>query len=835
MQILIRDLAPGQDYAIQFRSNDGEGNVSDWSQVQRFTTTNDTLAPGNVANLAWYDAGTSFMASWDKVILNTDNSPCLDLKDYHVNVSNGQTSVDFYTTDTKFEFTDAANIQQWGTLQNSLTVSVTARDRNYNESPLPAVKHFDPLMPPTPSTPVIGGYIGLLLVSWDGKDNAGHAMPSNVGYAEVHVSTDTGFTPTTATFVGRVFHEANTSSFSVPGLVAGKTYYIKLVAVNLMNKRSGASAQASGAPGRISGLDIQDGQISPSQINFSARDIGGANAYYSTSQPVTTDVPGGFKTGDIWYDIDDHYTTYRYDSTVIPHWVPAPEVGVIAGTKILAGTLTADAVGTNLLITSQANIGQAVIDAANISTVNASSIRSGTIYANQGITAGNPDSIHTEMRDTGFYVYAPGKAVEDPNVPIAMNPAVKMGTGDGDTFTITDPNHPDLTLASISQGGVASFQDLFVQQSPVIMGRDFATDWMKGAGGKIVGEAWIAPITGLNNSGASGIRTEYGIGSFSFPVEQGKTYQVTSRLKHYFCYGSAAAEPNVIIRLQKDSRTAAQIAAGSAPTAVTIQSQEYYRQYFVEHWNTNYHSPEVMFFYRADFTGVVSFGYSLALGNIGAADCVIKIPDNSTLEFQAVDVGYSMPQQSNATNMGGSLYVYQVPPPPPPPPPPVRQNYSWSGHFNWVRSYKSNNAWMTNTNGLGYQGLDPSGYNGNQKSLMGFSQVDFAAMLSGATNISISLYLYYAHWYYNSGGTAVIGYSSVWGDPGTGGWPGGNQNLIQRGGVPKPGSFTIDISGWAGAFQNGSFRSIVLGAGPSTSETYYGYASDCAITVNYTK
>jgi hypothetical protein len=833
MQVMLRDLAPGQQYAIQFRSNDGAGNVSDWSQVQQFTTTNDTLSPGNVANLAWYDAGTSFMASWDKVVSNTDFTPCLDLKDYHVNVSNGQTSVDFYTTDTKFEFTDAANIKQWGTLQNSLTVSVTARDRNYNESPVPAVIHFDPLMPPTPSTPVIGGYIGLLLVSWDGKDNAGHAMPSNVGYAEVHVSTDVGFTPSTATFVGRVFHEANTSSFSVPGLTAGRTYHIKLVAVNLMNKRSGASAEATGTPGQISGLDIANGQISPAQINFSARDIGGANAYYSTSQPVSTDVPGGFKKGDIWYDTDDHYTTYQYDGTT---WVPAPQIGVLSGTKILAGTLTADAVGTNLLITSKANIGTAVIDAANISTVNAASITSGTINAGQSITAGNPNDVHAEMRDTGFYVYAPGKPpAPDSSVPIAMNPAVKMGTGDGDTFTITDPNQPDVSLASISQAGVASFQDLYVQDSPTIMGRDFATDWMKGAGGKIVGEGYVGPITGLNNSAASGIRTEYGIGSFNFPVEKGKTYQITARLKYYFCYGSSAAEPTVIMRYQKDSRTAAQVAAGTTPTAVTTSSTEYYRQYFIEHWTTNWHAPQVEFFYRADFTGVITWGYSLMLNNPTNNDCVIKIPDNSSLDFQAVDLGYSLPQNGNATNMGGSLYSWSAPAPPPPPPPPAAQNYSWSGHFNWVRSYKSNNAWMTNTNGLGYQGLDPSGYNGNQKSLMGFSQVDFAAMLSGAWNISINLYLYYAHWYYNSGGTAVIGYSSVWGDPGTGGWPGGNQNLIQRGGVPKPGSFNIDISGWAGAFQNGSFRSIVLGAGPSTSETYYGYASDCAITVNYTR
>lgn len=382
MQVFLQDLAPGQSYALAFRSNDGKGNTSEWSQVQRFTTTSDTMPPANVQGLSVFASGSSVMAQWNPVTKNGDGTTLLDFRYYHIRIVsvNGGGTADFYSLTEHFELTQSANITAFGAYQTALTFYVTAVDMTYNESVLAASVAVDPAAPPVPSTPVVSNYIGLLLVSWDGNSSAGAAMPANTVQVQIHASTVSGFTPSTSTQVGTLDVGTTNRKFVVSGLTYGTTYYIKLIAVNSVNKKSAPSAQASGTPTRISGLDIANGQISASQINFTARDIGGANAYFGTSKPTVPISPTGFKTGDIWYDTGHGYATYRYDSTAAD-FVTAPEIGVIAGTKILTGTLTADAVGTNLLITSSANIGNAVIDQANIGTVNAASIVAGIMSA----------------------------------------------------------------------------------------------------------------------------------------------------------------------------------------------------------------------------------------------------------------------------------------------------------------------------------------------------------------------------------------------------------------------------------------------------------------------
>lgn len=384
MRVLLRDLSPGQQYAIQFRSNDGAGNTSDWSQVQRFTTTNDTVSPANITNLSWFDSGPSFIAQWDKVNTNIDGSTLKDFRAYHVVVTNGTTSQDFYVVQERFEFTQAQNIAQFGTFQSSITIKVTAVDLTWNESPVPTTKLATPQLPPVPSLPSISNYLGLLAVAWDGKTSGAAAMPGNFAYCEVHVSTTSGFTPSASTLNTRVLQSDGSAKTIISGLAYNTTYYVRLIAVNSLGLKSAASAQASGKPASITGLDIANGQISTAQINFSARDIGGANSYYSPSQPVVgTNGVTTLKSGDLWFDNDDRYTVYRYNGTT---WVAAPEVGIIAGTKIMTGTLTSDAVGTNLLITSSANIGNAVIDSAHIQSLDGGLITAGVIQSTARVT-----------------------------------------------------------------------------------------------------------------------------------------------------------------------------------------------------------------------------------------------------------------------------------------------------------------------------------------------------------------------------------------------------------------------------------------------------------------
>lgn len=407
MRVLLRDLAPGQKYAIQFRSNDGEGNVSDWSQVQTFTTTNDTMPPADVVNLTWYDSGSSFIGQWDKVTTNADGTPLNDFRDYHCNVSNGSTSVDLYVTGERCEFSQEQNMAAFGSLQTSLTLTVTARDLTYNESAHPAVVHVDPLNPPTPSAPTVDNYIGLLRALSDGLDNSGAAMPSNVIYFEVHVSATDGFTPDDSTYVGRMYPGGTSLEYLIPGLTYGTLYYVRLVAVNILGKKSGASAEGSGTPARITGLDIQDGQIAAEQINWTATNIPGGNAYYSTSQP-TVPIGASFNVGDVWYDTDNAYTSYSWNGTT---WALDPNVGFIPAQKLIAGTITGDRIAANFFDAALANIGTAFIDSAMIQSITAAQITAGTMTADVVISGRYTTALtgaRREMNQNGFQAWDAG-------------------------------------------------------------------------------------------------------------------------------------------------------------------------------------------------------------------------------------------------------------------------------------------------------------------------------------------------------------------------------------------------------------------------------------------
>jgi hypothetical protein len=365
MLVVLRDLSPGQDYALQFQSV-GENGVSAWSQIYRFRTDGDVIPPAAPQNLIWRATGSSFLGTWDKVTTDGDGGPLKDFKDYEITVTatvlGAPVSKVFYVTEPTFELTLQQNADTFGTIAFTVQVDVRSRDNTLNKSaPTSATATED--TPPKPSTPTVSIYLGALQVSWDGNPATGVRNDLNLDHVEIHASTTNNFTPSTATLVGRfsgVF--PGTQSQVITGLTYGSTYYIKLVAINRFNRAGVASDQATGTPIRITNLDITNGTISTAQINFTAFDIGGANAYY----PATTtarDAIVGAKSGDIAYITGSGYATYRYNGTT---WVAAPEIGVIQGSKILAGTVTSNAVGTNLLITAAANIADALIDTAKI-------------------------------------------------------------------------------------------------------------------------------------------------------------------------------------------------------------------------------------------------------------------------------------------------------------------------------------------------------------------------------------------------------------------------------------------------------------------------------------
>jgi len=143
-----------------------------------------------------------------------------------------------------------------------------------------------------PAAPTLVGIIAGLNVTWTGLDVSGNAYPAGM-YAEVHVSSSTGFTPSSGTLKATLSRPGTTT---VTGLTAGTTYYAKVIVVDEQGQRSPASAQASAAAGFVSTGQYGTASIGADSISFDARAIGGITTTVGSTTPTSP------KDGDIWLD-----------------------------------------------------------------------------------------------------------------------------------------------------------------------------------------------------------------------------------------------------------------------------------------------------------------------------------------------------------------------------------------------------------------------------------------------------------------------------------------------------------------------------------------------------
>lgn len=104
----------------------------------------------------------------------------------------------------------------------------------------------------TPSAPTVAPpRLGTVSVSWDGNTSAGLAMPLPLlNFIEVHVSTTSGFTPSSSTIKGYISSPGGLVVLS--DLTYGTTYYVKFIAVDLLGNKTAASTQT--ATGTIKAL-----------------------------------------------------------------------------------------------------------------------------------------------------------------------------------------------------------------------------------------------------------------------------------------------------------------------------------------------------------------------------------------------------------------------------------------------------------------------------------------------------------------------------------------------------------------------------------------------------
>jgi hypothetical protein len=162
--------------------------------------------------------------------------------------------------------------------------------------------------------------------------------------------------------------------------------------------------------------------------------------------------------------------------------------------------------------------------------------------------------------------------------------------------------------------------------------------------------------------------------------------------------------------------------------------------------------------------------------------------------------------------------------------PPV-QKYTKTYACSWSGSYASRSSYNSYFGSSCYQGYYSS-TNGIQASLIGFPAA-LATDLSGATILKAEIYLYFDHWYANSGGKAVIKAHRHTSRPSTFSCDAESQTVSWARNQGK----WVDITA---VFDSTSWRGIALDPN-STSSTYYGRARGYGQTnppqlrVTYTK
>jgi hypothetical protein len=167
-----------------------------------------------------------------------------------------------------------------------------------------------------------------------------------------------------------------------------------------------------------------------------------------------------------------------------------------------------------------------------------------------------------------------------------------------------------------------------------------------------------------------------------------------------------------------------------------------------------------------------------------------------------------------------SLITTQVPASDPDPPPGGSVKLTKTYPAIWSQAYQGNNS-RNDFIPSPAQGFYSS-TNGNQRSLIGFNSTQIQSDLATATSIvSVKVYLYYDHWYFNSGGTAIIGHHGHSSAPSS---FSATTNQVQSSNWPKPGARVVTYNVGTGDWKTGAKKGIAIGPGPSTSREYYGRA-----------
>jgi hypothetical protein len=205
----------------------------------------------------------------------------------------------------------------------------------------------------------------------------------------------------------------------------------------------------------------------------------------------------------------------------------------------------------------------------------------------------------------------------------------------------------------------------------------------------------------------------------------------------------------------------------------------------------------------------------------GSSEFGVEIPD--LLKAKVINVDELNADVINIDGKDLSTFISegiteQVPDSDPDPPPGGSVKKSKIYNASWSQAYQGDNSKNT-FNDKPRQGFWSS-TNGNQRSLIGFPSSTIQSDLSAATSVTkVRVYMYFDHWYFNSGGTAIIGHHGHTNEPST---FSATTDVVRSSNWPKPGGRWVTYSDDRSEWKTGVKKGISIGPGPSTNRLYYG-------------
>jgi hypothetical protein len=350
------------------------------------------------------------------------------------------------------------------------------------------------------------------------------------------------------------------------------------------------------------------------------------------------------------------------------------------------------------------------------------------------VIAGNASGDHARLDGQGLRIF-----VDDP-VDHIPNQAGALGTSSSDFLSLTDSaGH---TQAALSDVGGASFTALTVTSDPVFRGKNLTTIIAEQTNGKNYRGSWYL---GDFASRSLQVRSEIGIVQFVFPIIAGHSYEITvvGPFTHWGP-GWLNGYPGQTAGTASEMQLGYKIATTTSQTPVnaTVSSTDVNRLFFQGVPDYGWQNPSADFTYDATVTGQASLLIT-QLCNFGTTATASHW---GLIRFSVTDLGPATARPVTYNNGGGTWYVGTAGTVSSP-----KRQYD-TGELTpagWA-SFTGSNVLRTDTADV-VQGYDPSGFNGDGWGYWWFNIPSITGTVDEAW-----IYLYANHWYYNSGGTALV-------------------------------------------------------------------------------